>query len=448
MTRQPFVCANTAHMDWLLSKGFTREEFRDRRRRIAEKIGLEAHAFVQGSPRSPGMSGALEQSKQFYYLSGMDIERSYLLISGETGESTLFVPLDQIGESHHESGTLTVEDLPAFGRLAGFEKILPIELIKDELRGVSTLYTPHQPAEHATETRGTLRHAVRLRAEDEWELGETREQRLIGLAGRRFPEMIVNDLSPILDEMRLIKSPAEIAVMREAARLTSMMINECMKATEPGMSREKLTAIGKYVYWLLGHCPEGYGFLVTPSTEDSETLVDGDLVLMDCGPEYLHYTSDIARMWPINGKYDEWQRHVYGFIVEYHKALISRLRPGVIAQQVYDDTAAEMIGRYKNDSGATAMIHNMMERNVRYLNHSVGMSVHDNVSQWHGAPLRQGMVIVVDPMIWLKDVPHTYVRVEDTVVITEDECERLTAGAPLELDDVEALMAEATQFPM
>ena len=434
-------------MDWLLSKGFTREEFRGRRRRVAEIIGRDGYALLQGAPRSPGMDADTAQSKQFYYLSGIEMERSYLLIAGETGESTLFVPLDQVGDSHHKSGNLSEEDLPKFGSLSGFDRVLPVERLKAELEVVSTLFVPHQPAERSKQTRATLQHAAQLRAQDEWELGETREERLICLLKKRFANITINDLSPILDDMRLIKSDAEIAVMREAARLTCLVINECMKATESGKSRHILPAIGRYVYRLHGRCGEGYGYLVTPSTEDSETLIDGDMVLMDCGPDYRHYTTDIARMWPINGKYDEWQRHTYGFIVEYHKTMVARLKPGAIAQQVYDETAAEMLKRYKDDAVATAMIHNMAERGVRYLNHSVGMSVHDNVSQWHGDPLRTGMVIVVDPMIWLENVPHTYVRVEDTVVITENGCDRLTAGSPLELDEVETLMAQPSQFP-
>jgi Xaa-Pro aminopeptidase len=435
-------------MEWLLSKGFTKEEFGKRRQRLVATIGREAHALLQGTPRSPDMDAGIAQSKQFFYLSGIEIERSYVLIAGETGESTLFVPLDQVGESHHKSGTLSEEDLPTFGSLSGFDRVLPVDRLKGELESVSILFVPHQPAEHSKQTRGTLQHAARLRAQDEWELGETREERLISLIKKRFPNITVNDLSPILDDMRLIKSDAEIAVMREAARITCILINECMKATEPGMPLDKLSAIGKYVYQLYGQCSEGYDYLVTPSTEDSDALVDGDLVLMDCGPDFRHYTTDIARLWPVNGKYDEWQRHTYGFIVDYHKTMIAHLRPGAIAQQVYDDTAAEMLKRYKDDAVATSMIHNMMERGVRYLNHSVGMSVHDNVKAWHDDPLKPGMVIVVDPMIWLENVPHTYVRVEDTVVITENGCERLTADTPLELDDVEKLMAQPSQFPM
>ena len=393
------------------------------------------------------MHAALAQSKQFFYLSGIEIERSYVLISGKTGESTLYVPLDQIGDCHHQSGKLTEEELPALAELSRFEKVLPVDRLKADLEPVAALFVSHQPAEHSMQTRETLQQAAQLRAQDEWELFETREERLISLVRKRFPKIAVNDLSPILDEMRLIKSDAEIAVMREAARLTCMVINECMKATRPGVSRHAFNAIGKYLYWLYGRCAEGYEYLVNPSTEESETLVDGDLVLMDCGPDYLHYTTDIARVWPINGTYDAWQRHTYGFIVDYHKTMISRLRPGVTAQQVYDDSAREMLKRYQGDAVATAMIHNMTERGVRYLNHSVGMSVHDNVSQWHGDPLRAGMVIVVDPMIWLQNVPHTCERVEDTVVITEDGCERLTADSPLELDEVEALMTTPTRLP-
>ena len=128
-------------------------------------------------------------------------------------------------------------------------------------------------------------------------------------------------------------------------------------------------------------CPGCPARKSTTSTENPEDLVDGEMLLIDCGPNYLHYTTDIARIWPVNGTYDEWQRSTYGFIVEYHKTMVGCLRPGVTPQQVYDDSAAQMLKRYKGDANATAMIHSMVERDVRYLNHSVGMSVHDNVKQ-------------------------------------------------------------------
>ena len=78
--------------------------------------------------------------------------------------------------------------------------------------------------------------------------------------------MAINNL---LDDMRLIKRAAKIGVMREAARITCIRINECMKATVSGMPLEKLSAIGKYVYQRFGQCSEGSDYLLTPSTENS-----------------------------------------------------------------------------------------------------------------------------------------------------------------------------------
>lgn len=89
-----------------------------------------------------------------------------------------------------------------------------------------------------------------------------------------------------------------------------------------------------------------------------------------------------------------------------------------------------MLWRHEGDAVAISMIRAMTERGVQCLNHTVCLSVHDTVSQWRGGPLRAGMVIVVEPMIWLENAPHPYVCVEDTVVGTDDGCERLTAAFP------------------
>ena len=93
----------------------------------------------------------------------------------------------------------------------------------------------------------------------------------------------------------------------------------------------------------------------------------------------------------------------------------------------------------------TAMLDQMIERAVPYLNHAVGLSVHDAVGPWHGEPLREGTVIVVDPMVWC-ETEHQYIRVEDTIVVTADGCERLTGDAPIEIDEIEAMMKQPSRF--
>ena len=95
--------------------------------------------------------------------------------------------------------------------------------------------------------------------------------------------------------------------------------------------------------------------------------------------------------------------------------------------------------------GVSGLIEQMVKRDVKYLNHAVGLSVHDAVGSWRDAPLEKGMVIVVDPMVWCKPQKH-YIGVEDTIVITANGCERLTGNAPFEPDAIEALMKQQSNF--
>ena len=107
-----------------------------------------------------------------------------------------------------------------------------------------------------------------------------------------------------------------------------------------------------------------------------------------------------------------------------------------------------MLAMYEGDETGTAILKQMIEKGVNYYNHHVGLSVHDAVSSWKEEPLQEGMVVTVDPMVWLTDVPHKYVRVEDTIVIKEGGCEVLTSDAPFEIEDIEELMKEPGRFPL
>jgi Xaa-Pro aminopeptidase len=167
-----------------------------------------------------------------------------------------------------------------------------------------------------------------------------------------------------------------------------------------------------------------------------------EVVLMDCGPDLRHYSSDIARIWPVSGKYSDWHRQIYGFIVEYHKVLISLIKPGILAQDAYTEARARMrrdyVPRYFPDGNLPEPIDRMLSGGGPY-NHCVGLSVHDFVGKWRDEVIEEGMVFVVDPMAMFSD-RQQYIRIEDTVVVTRDGCERLTGAAATDLDEVEALM--------
>jgi Xaa-Pro aminopeptidase len=175
----------------------------------------------------------------------------------------------------------------------------------------------------------------------------------------------------------------------------------------------------------------------------TDVLKDGDLVLMDYAPDYHNYTSDVTRMWPVNGKFDEAQTALYLFIEEYRNALFRHLRPGTTSDEVLDRAAADMEKYLEGKSFANEAHLKAVQNGLKFrghFQHPVGMAVHD-VGVVHHRPLEPGMVFTIDPMIWIPE-ERLYIRIEDIVVITEDGAENLSAFVPSSIPEIEALIAE------
>ena len=153
-----------------------------------------------------------------------------------------------------------------------------------------------------------------------------------------------------------------------------------------------------------------------------------------------HGTSDIGRMWPVNGRYSDLQRELYGFIVKYHKVLLDVIRPGVHPDRIAAESAERMTAVVNETAWSKPIYEASARRSLEkmHLTHPVGMAVHD-VGHYKDEPLRPGLLITLDPMMWVPE-ERRYIRVEDTLLITDDGFENLTADAPLDLDDVEAIV--------
>ena len=131
----------------------------------------------------------------------------------------------------------------------------------------------------------------------------------------RTPKFEMRDLSPILDEMRMVKDPKEIDLIRKATQIAGLAIMEAMLSTKPGVYEYQLDAAAKYIFHLNGAQGEGYSSIIGGGTNawmghyfrKTDKLVSGDIVLMDYAPDYHYYTSDVTRMWPVNGKFTDAQ---------------------------------------------------------------------------------------------------------------------------------------------
>ncbi len=443
------VFSNVSGQDRLFSRDVTSAELQGRRRKLAEQIGSDASVLIPAAPAQAGHRAC--QDATFHYFAGLDVLQSFLLIRGGDGHSTIFLPSRDEVEGE-PADRLGFEEADRIRTRLAFEDARPLDQMGDALSGIGRLLLPFAEPEGGGVSRFQAGACARKREESDWDAVEPRHKALIRTLNARFPGMTIEDVGDVIGRMRRIKSPAEIEVLRQAGHLSALVMIESMKATRPGLCESHLEAIAKYIYSAYGNCDLGYGVIAASGRRivnghyhfNNATMQDGEVVLMDCGPDLRHYSSDIARIWPVSGTYSAWHRQIYGFIVEYHKALIGLVKPGIFAQDAYAEARAVMrrdvVPRFFPTGDVPEPIGRMLGGGGPY-NHCVGLSVHDFVGKWRDEVIEEGMVFVVDPMAMFQE-RQQYIRVEDTIVVTRDGCEVLTGAAPIELDEVEALMKE------
>lgn len=173
-------------------------------------------------------------------------------------------------------------------------------------------------------------------------------------------------------------------------------------------------------------------------------LEAGDLVLMDYAPEYGYYTSDVARMWPVNGTFTPVQRELLGFVLEYRNAILQRIRPGVTPAQIREEAKQAMEAVFARTTFSKPIYEqaarNLVNEGGGVFSHTVGMAVHD-VGRYSRAPLQPGQVFSVDPQLRVPE-ENLYIRYEDVVVVTETGVENFTDFLVSELDDIERLVRQ------
>ena len=170
---------------------------------------------------------------------------------------------------------------------------------------------------------------------------------------------------------------------------------------------------------------------------NTSTLKDGDLVLMDYAPDYRYYVSDIGRVWPVNGKYTPWQRELLQFVLEFHKAVLSRIRPGVTARR---STTRRRRRWSRCSRGRSSRSRSTRRRRARSSRRAAACS--HTRSAWRSttsAAIATGRssrarCSPIDPQLRVPE-ENLYLRYEDTVVVTETGVENFTDFLPLELDD-------------
>ena len=436
---------------------FSKEEFAQRRMAVFNAIGANGLAVIQGASGLPGFS-VFRQSNSFYYLTGIETPHAYLLMNGKSRTATLYLPHRDEGMEQNQGKVLSAEDHELVQQLTGIERVKGYEFLSADLVSAGLihppapkLYTEFSPAENGNDSRDELLYAQARTAADPWDAHASRESFFVQKIKERFPQFEVRDLSPVLDSMRSIKSAKEIELIRKATQIAGLGIMEAMRSTQPGIYEYQLDAAAKYIFFMQGARGDGYASIIGGGTNaymghyfhKTDMLKDGDLVLMDYAPDYRYYTSDVTRIWPVNGKFSPEQKELYNFIVAYRDALFRYIKPGVTSKEVLDLAAADMQNYLAGKKFVKPEHLKAVQDGLKFrghFQHPVGMAVHD-VGKVHGVKLVPGMIFTIDPMIWIHS-EQLYIRIEDMALVTENGVENLSAFVPSGIEDVEAMIKE------
>jgi Xaa-Pro aminopeptidase len=437
---------------------FPREEFAERRAHVMDEIG-DAVAILQGTVERPGEQ-PFRQNNHFFYLSGVEVPRAVLVIDGRIRRSTLFLPPRNERRERAQGPEIFVG--PESMALTGIEAVAARDDLRAAVDGFGRegrpIYTPYRPEVLGNASAGDVIRQAQATGSDPWDGRPTREDVFIDRLRAVVPASEIRDLDPVLDAMRVVKSAREIAIIREATRITGLAIMEVMREAEPGLKEFELQAVAEYVFKKHGAQGAAYFALVATGSNTfyshyhrgTRVLADGDLVQYDYAPDYRYYVSDVTRVFPANGTFTALQRELYTIYLKMYRAVLSSIRPGEPVAGLLQEAGHRMeaiIAYFEFTSpyiqvAAQQFAARYVGSTRNSFGHAIGMEVHDVRAGGDNSPgLRPGQVFTIEPALKVPELDMA-LRLEDVLLVTEDGYENLSGWVPFEIDDIERVMTE------
>jgi Xaa-Pro aminopeptidase len=449
-------------------------------RRAAAVAGIDSGVVVAfGAPEVVSYWPTFFQLPGFYYLTGFNESDAVLVMVKRNGATaaTMFVPTRTPIQERWVGARTRVADMEKKVGVHGRD-IVQMGGAMDSLAksGLPFYIVPDiQTAENIVEdslTRST-RFMAQLRVSN--------------------PYLVVHSLNGTVMRLRAKKSPAEIALLRRATEISTQAHKEAMKATAPGCGEYEIQSLLEGAFRRFGGDRPGYGSIVGSGPnatilhymEDSRVMHDGELLLVDAATSFDHYSSDVTRTFPVNGRFTPEQRALYQIVRDAQEAFVRQIKPGV-AYKAADDSGAAVVAKglvklgLIQSAAATidppegvscpegGCLQSKLFALHGYGGHGIGLEVHDP-AQYYVDSLRFGAgdVFTVEPGLYvspdlLGSLPQTAknramltkirpavekykgmgVRIEDDYALTASGLEWLSKDAPREINEIEALMQQ------
>jgi Xaa-Pro aminopeptidase len=382
-----------------------------------------------------------EQHRDLFYLSGADQEETILLLfPGALNKKhieILFVRETNAhiavweGEKLTKAKATEISGIESIYWLGDFDKVF-----FDLMTEANIIYF---------NTNEHYRQAVET---------QTREDRFIQKVKLQYPAHQTAKSNPILQDIRGIKEPEEIALMQTACNITEKGFRRLLSFVQPGVWEHEIEA--ELLHEFIRNRSKGFAYTpiiasgnnanVLHYIENNRECKDGDLILMDVAAEYANYSSDLTRTIPVNGKFTARQKEVYSAVLRVKNEATNMLLPGTIWAEFHKEVGkimtSELLGLGLLDK---ADVQNENPESPAYkkyfmhgTSHHIGLNTHD-----YGAlktPMKANMVFTVEPGIYIPN-EKMGIRLEDDVVIQEKgEPFNLMANIPIEIEEIETLM--------
>jgi Xaa-Pro aminopeptidase len=321
----------------------------------------------------------------------------------------------------------------------------------------------------------------------------TRGSRFLAQVRLAHPWLVMHSLDDAVRRLRARKSAAEIGLLRRAVEISVRAHREAIKATAPGCGEYEIQALLEGAFRRFGADRPGYGSIVGSGPnatilhymEDSRVMRDGELLLIDAAAAFAHYSADVTRTFPVNGRFTPEQRDIYQIVRDAQEAFVRQIRPGVKVALASDSGRAVVAkglarlgliqsaeGTIDAPAGARCPPGGCLETQLfalhGYGGHGIGLEVHDPAQYYESAgEFGVGDVFTVEPGLYvspdlLRSLPDTPknrtllakirpavqkyrgigVRIEDDYALTDSGLELLSGGVPREIAEIEALMRQ------
>ncbi|WP_447554812.1 Xaa-Pro aminopeptidase [Vreelandella sp. EE22] len=432
----------------------TNDEYRARRQALMAQIPQDAAIIVPGGAlvtRSNDSEYPFRQQSDFYYLTGIQEPDALLLLlpGHEAGQSVVFCqdrdPTLEAwtGRRLGASGVMVQHGIDQ-----AFENIEREARLPALLDGRTLLYAPLDQPEALALAEEALAQAQ---------------------AGKRRGKPALKgwlDSRELIHAQRLIKSPAELDLLRHACVLSAKAHCRAMRGCAPGLFEYQLQAELEHEFvWHGGSGPAystivggGANACVLHYIENSAELADETLVLIDAGAEFDLYAGDITRTFPVNGRFSKAQRALYEVVLGAQERAVAAVAPGATLADIHAGVVKDLtqglveLGLLEGDVQSRIDDESYRRFYLHSTSHWLGLDVHDvgtyRLNEETPRPLDPGMVVTIEPGLYIPeddDIPKVYrgigIRIEDNVAVNEAGGEVLTADVPKQVAEIEALMA-------